>query len=299
MAGEEQQLACLLSRFGRPALELGAESTQSVRVLDDGAHLIAAVVLWVPERRPLSPLRRRGGDAPHSVRIVALTVADTQCNRGLEQYLIYRAAREFSQYRSLAIRLDAWPDAENLLPGLGFTVRAGDEGRSRAGAPWSVWPNVMTFAAGIGWDIHPMLSGLPLVLGGVKVESEAGLQGHSDGDALTHAIIDACYGAAGLGDIGAHYPDTAAEYKGVLSLDLLQDTIKNLRLHGVFPTHVDCIVQTSIKLGTYREAMRASLENAIGCGVSLKFKSGNGMTVESRGEAISAQSVVTTESFTR
>jgi 2-C-methyl-D-erythritol 2,4-cyclodiphosphate synthase len=154
--------------------------------------------------------------------------------------------------------------------------------------------------SGIGWDCHRFAHGRPLVLGGVEVEeAERGLAGHSDGDALTHAVIDALIGAAGLGDIGQHYPDTDERWRDAHSTDLLGEVCSFLEDHGWTVIHVDATVLCEApRLGPHRDAMRSSLAAAIGIrsrDVNVKFTTSEGMGFVGREEGIAAMAVVTVD----
>src|SRR5256714_6289652 len=123
----------------------------------------------------------------------------------------------------------------------------------------------MSSRAGIGYDSHRFEEGRRLVLGGVEVPSARGLAGHSDADALTHAVIDALLGAAGLGDIGQHFPDTDEHWRDADSLDLLSQVAVFLEEHGFAVTHVDAtVVCESPKLGPFRDEMRRGVAPAGG-----------------------------------
>ena len=100
----------------------------------------------------------------------------------------------------------------------------------------------MTTRSGIGFDVHPLVAGRPLVLGGVSVPFDRGLSGHSDGDVLVHAVIDALLGGGGLGDIGTHFPSDDPRYESVASTRLLRQTLQLLRDHGWQPTYVDATI---------------------------------------------------------
>ncbi|MBA2506678.1 MAG: 2-C-methyl-D-erythritol 2,4-cyclodiphosphate synthase [Thermoleophilaceae bacterium] len=157
----------------------------------------------------------------------------------------------------------------------------------------------MTSRAGIGWDSHRFEEGRTLVLGGVEVPSEQGLAGHSDADVLTHAVIDALLGAAGLGDIGQHFPDTDERYAGADSLALLSEVCTFLEDHGWTVRHVDAtILCEEPKLAPHRDEMRTRLSRTIGCRaleVNVKFTTGEGMGFVGRGEGIGALAVATVE----
>jgi len=157
----------------------------------------------------------------------------------------------------------------------------------------------MSARAGIGYDAHPFADEGRLVLGGVEVESERGLTGHSDGDALTHAVIDALLGAAGLGDIGQHFPDSDERYRDADSLDLLSEVCTFLEDHGWTPLHVDAtVICEEPRLSPHRDEMRANLAGTMGLRpleVNVKFTTGEGMGFVGRGEGIAALAIATVE----
>jgi 2-C-methyl-D-erythritol 2,4-cyclodiphosphate synthase len=146
---------------------------------------------------------------------------------------------------------------------------------------------------GIGYDSHRFAEGRPLVLGGVEVVgAERGLTGHSDADALTHAVIDALLGAAGLGDIGLHFPDSHERWRDADSIALLAEVCGFLGDHGWAVMHVDAtVVCEAPKLGPHRDAMRARLAETIGIApldVNVKFTTNEGMGFLGRGEGLAA-----------
>jgi len=154
--------------------------------------------------------------------------------------------------------------------------------------------------AGIGYDSHRLAAGRRLVLGGVEIEdSELGLDGRSDADVLTHAIVDALLGAAGLGDIGQHFPDTDERYRDADSADLLSEVCSFLEDHGWTIVHLDAtVVCEQPKLGPYRDRMRTCLAATAGVRpleVNVKFTTGEGMGFVGRGEGIGAVAVATVE----
>jgi 2-C-methyl-D-erythritol 2,4-cyclodiphosphate synthase len=152
-------------------------------------------------------------------------------------------------------------------------------------------------STGIGYDCHRFASGRRLVLGGVQVEHDRGLEGHSDADVLTHAIIDAMLGAGALGDIGQHFPDTDPRYAGADSLELLRATVTLLAGAGLAATHVDAtVVLERPKLAPVRDAMRERLAAALGLDlhhVSVKATRGEGMGFVGREEGIAALAIAT------
>ena len=153
---------------------------------------------------------------------------------------------------------------------------------------------------GIGYDLHRLAVGRPLILGGVQVPFEKGPIGHSDGDALAHAICDALLGAAGLGDIGTHFPDTDPKWKDADSLRFLEHVRGLVATRGLRIAHLDAIVITERpKLGPHFPAMRKALATALGIEqehINLKAKTNEGVDAVGRGEAIAAQAVATLES---
>ena len=148
---------------------------------------------------------------------------------------------------------------------------------------------------GHGYDVHRLVAGRPLVLGGIVVPSDLGLDGHSDADVLTHAVIDALLGAAALGDIGAHFPDTDAEWKGADSIELLRTVVARLGAAGFRIGNVDATVCLQRpKLRPHIDAMRDTLASGLGIHVgrvSVKATTGEGMGFVGTGEGASAHAV--------
>jgi 2-C-methyl-D-erythritol 2,4-cyclodiphosphate synthase len=153
--------------------------------------------------------------------------------------------------------------------------------------------------SGLGYDCHQFAAGRPLVLGGIELAHDRGLAGHSDADVLTHAIIDALLGAAALGDIGQHFPDTDEQYRGASSIDLLRTTVAMLTHRGVAILHVDATVMIERPhLAPVRERIRRSLAEAIGISsehVSVKATRGEGMGFVGREEGVAALAIATVE----
>jgi 2-C-methyl-D-erythritol 2,4-cyclodiphosphate synthase len=152
--------------------------------------------------------------------------------------------------------------------------------------------------AGIGIDTHGLEAGRRLILGGVEIEgSEVGLAGHSDADVLTHAVIDALLGAAGLGDIGQHFPDTDERWRDADSLDLLRAAVQQLSNAGYKPANIDATLACEQpKLSPFRDEMRTRLAEAAGLepdAVNVKFTTGEGMGFVGRGEGIAALAIAT------
>jgi 2-C-methyl-D-erythritol 2,4-cyclodiphosphate synthase len=152
--------------------------------------------------------------------------------------------------------------------------------------------------AGVGWDSHRLESGRPLVLGGVRVpDAEKGLAGHSDADVLAHAVIDALLGAAGLGDIGQHFPDTDERWRDADSIELLRTVRGMLSDAGAEPLHVDATVACEApRLAPFRDEMRARLAEALALpaeAVNVKFTTAERMGFIGRGEGIAALAIAT------
>jgi 2-C-methyl-D-erythritol 2,4-cyclodiphosphate synthase len=155
----------------------------------------------------------------------------------------------------------------------------------------------VTARSGIGFDSHRFEDGRRLVLGGVEVPHARGLAGHSDADVLAHAVIDALLGAAGLGDIGSHFPDTDERWRDADSIDLLRRVRDLLDEQSLEPVNVDTVVLCEApKLGPFREAMRERLAEALrvaASDVGVKFTTGEGMGFVGRGEGIAALATAT------
>lgn len=153
----------------------------------------------------------------------------------------------------------------------------------------------MSALVGIGYDSHRFAPGRRLVLGGVEIPHDAGLDGHSDADVLTHAVIDALLGAAGLGDIGEHFPDTDERYRDADSLQLLESTLALIANAGVGVVNVDCtVVMEAPRLAPHMAAIRARLAGALGLAqarVNVKATTGEGMGFVGRGEGVAALAV--------
>jgi 2-C-methyl-D-erythritol 2,4-cyclodiphosphate synthase len=153
--------------------------------------------------------------------------------------------------------------------------------------------------SGIGYDLHRLAAGRKLMIGGIDVPFEKGSVGHSDGDVLSHALCDALLGAAGLGDIGTHFPDTDPKWKGASSLVFLEHTRKLLDERSFRINHLDAVIVCERpKLGSHFPAMRAVLAKSLGVApeqINLKAKTNEGTGEIGRGEAIAAQAIATLE----
>jgi 2-C-methyl-D-erythritol 2,4-cyclodiphosphate synthase len=153
------------------------------------------------------------------------------------------------------------------------------------------------FRCGIGYDLHRLTAGRPLIVGGVTLPFEKGPVGHSDGDVLAHALCDALLGAASLGDIGTHFPDTDPQWKGANSLTFLEHARKLLDEKRFKIEHVDAVVIAERpKLGPHFPKMREALAKSLGVPgetIHLKAKTNEGVDAVGRGEAIAAHVVAT------
>jgi 2-C-methyl-D-erythritol 2,4-cyclodiphosphate synthase len=149
---------------------------------------------------------------------------------------------------------------------------------------------------GEGWDTHALVPGRKLVLGGVEIPFERGLLGHSDADALLHAITDALFGAAGLGDIGRHFPDTDERFRGADSVALLQEAAARVRAEGWQLANVDStIVAQAPKMAPHIEAMRSRIAQALALQptqVNVKAKTAEKLGPVGMGQSIEARAVV-------
>jgi 2-C-methyl-D-erythritol 2,4-cyclodiphosphate synthase len=154
---------------------------------------------------------------------------------------------------------------------------------------------VSAVRTGLGVDSHRLVAGRPLVLGGVEIPAERGLAGHSDADVLAHAIADALLGAAGLGDIGQHFPDTDPAFAGADSIVLLEEVVARVRAEGWSLAHVDAtVVMERPKLAPHRAAILARLGAVLGS-VSVKATTGEGMGFVGREEGVAALALATLE----
>jgi 2-C-methyl-D-erythritol 2,4-cyclodiphosphate synthase len=154
----------------------------------------------------------------------------------------------------------------------------------------------MKLRIGEGWDIHALVEGRKLILGGVKIPYSKGLLGHSDADALLHAITDALLGAAALGDIGNHFPDTDAQFKGADSSVLLAEAARRARAKGFEIGNVDStVIAQAPKLAPHIDAMRSRIAQILGISVdqvNVKAKTAENMGPVGEGRAMEARAVV-------
>jgi 2-C-methyl-D-erythritol 2,4-cyclodiphosphate synthase len=150
---------------------------------------------------------------------------------------------------------------------------------------------------GTGYDAHALADGVPLVLGGVEFDHPRGLAGHSDGDVVAHALIDALLGAAGLGDIGSLFPSGDERFRGISSLELLREAYVRVSEAGYRLVNADCVlVGEAPRIGARREEMRARLRDAIGEGeVNVRATTTDGLGFTGREEGLAAQAVALLE----
>lgn len=158
------------------------------------------------------------------------------------------------------------------------------------------------FRVGIGHDTHRTIAGRPLILGGVEIAADFGLDGHSDADVLMHAVTDALLGAAGLGDIGEWFPDTSAEFAGADSSELLRRVVEEVTARGWGIVNLDCTVFAERpKLSPYKQIIAGQLAELLSldaAAVNVKAKTGERVGPIGRGEALAAQAVVLLEKLT-
>ena len=154
----------------------------------------------------------------------------------------------------------------------------------------------MNIRIGEGWDVHALVPGRKLILGGVEIAHSTGLLGHSDADVLLHAITDAVLGAAGLGDIGRHFPDTDAQFKGANSSVLLQEAMRRVRAQGWELLNVDStIVAQAPKLAPHMAAINAGVAHALGVAldqVNVKAKTAEKLGPVGMGQSMEARATV-------
>ena len=158
----------------------------------------------------------------------------------------------------------------------------------------------MTVTTGLGYDCHRFAEGRRLVLGGVEIEHDRGLAGHSDADVLTHAVIDALLGAAALGDIGEHFPDTDERYRDADSLHLLASVVTSVIAAGYELENVDVtVLMEQPKLAPHKQQIRTTLAGALGISparVNIKATTGEGIGFVGRGEGVAALAVASLNS---
>jgi 2-C-methyl-D-erythritol 2,4-cyclodiphosphate synthase len=156
------------------------------------------------------------------------------------------------------------------------------------------------YRIGLGWDSHRLVEGKPLVLGGVTIDAPVGLDGHSDADVLAHAVTDAILGAAGLGDIGMHFPDTDPQWKDADSLQFLAHAEKLACDAGFRVVNIDStVILQNVKLAAYRDAIRNKVAEVLKMhheNISVKFKTAEGVGPVGEGKSAESQAVVLLQS---
>jgi 2-C-methyl-D-erythritol 2,4-cyclodiphosphate synthase len=154
----------------------------------------------------------------------------------------------------------------------------------------------MSVRVGLGVDAHAFAEGVPLVLGGVRFESPRGLAGHSDGDVITHALIDAVLGAAGLGDIGSLFPSDGSTPEGISSLALLRDALAQIRDAGYSVVNADCIlIGQEPRIADRRAELQDVLTEIVGAPVTVRATTTDQLGFTGRGEGLAAQAVALVE----
>jgi 2-C-methyl-D-erythritol 4-phosphate cytidylyltransferase/2-C-methyl-D-erythritol 2,4-cyclodiphosphate synthase len=255
---------------------------------------------------PATDTVKRSAPAPNAARVVAETLPRDTVYLAQTPQAFRREVLEAAIAEGVRAGADATDEAA-LAERAGHTVRLVDGDASNikittaddlvvaeAIAKRGTKP-ARTGRAGTGYDLHRLVDGRPLVVGGVTIASDRGPLGHSDGDVVCHAATDAILGAAGLGDIGRHFPDTDPQWKGACSLDLLARAVDLVREQGLDVGNVDVtVVLERPKIRDHIAAMRAAVAKAIGIDVSrvsIKGKTNEGMDAVGRGEAIAAHAI--------
>jgi len=150
----------------------------------------------------------------------------------------------------------------------------------------------VSYRVGLGVDAHAFADGVPLVLGGVRFDSPRGLAGHSDGDVITHALIDAVLGAAGLGDIGSLFPSDSSTPEGISSLDLLRDALGQVRDAGYAVVNADCIlIGEEPRISARRAELEETLTGLVGAPVTVRATTTDKLGFTGRGEGLAAEAV--------
>jgi 2-C-methyl-D-erythritol 2,4-cyclodiphosphate synthase len=150
----------------------------------------------------------------------------------------------------------------------------------------------VSYRVGMGIDAHAFADGVPLVLAGVPFDSPRGLAGHSDGDVITHALIDAVLGAAGLGDIGSFFPSDGSTPVGISSLDLLRDALAQVRAAGYAVVNADCIlIGEAPRIAGRREELQRTLSELVGAPVTVRATTTDKLGFTGRGEGLAAEAV--------
>lgn len=198
----------------------------------------------------------------------------------MKKYLLYKFIKE-NRYKKIII--DTFH--QDLFKEFGFEEEKPIHQKLKI-KRFSKFCDYQTFV-GLGWDTHPLIRGRKLVLGGADIESDYGLVGHSDADVLCHSIIDSIIGITHKQDIGTIFPENE-ENKDRRSLEMLSEVVNKINALGFFPSSVDCVIISPVKLKDYRKKIIENLEEVLNCSVSIKFKSGNNVYPESEMKGISS-----------
>jgi 2-C-methyl-D-erythritol 4-phosphate cytidylyltransferase/2-C-methyl-D-erythritol 2,4-cyclodiphosphate synthase len=256
--------------------------------------------------------------ADHGAAIAAIRARDTVKRSDAADRIVETLPRDViylaqtpQAFRVNVLR-DALAFADDVTDEASLVERAGHPVKLVEGDPWNLKittpedldmaerllvprPAAPALRIGNGYDLHRLVVGRPLVLGGVPVPFEKGLQGHSDGDAVCHAVTDAVLGAAGAGDIGRHFPDTDAAWKDANSLELLRRACDLVRADGYAVVNVDVVViAQQAKVAPHADRMRRNLASALSCDmsqVSIKGKTNEGVDSMGAGESIAVHAV--------
>lgn len=250
-----------------------------------------------PEREMAREAKRRRQSGPREASPYAVEMPFSEdCKDSLREaaaYAIDRRSRWITGHHMLVGLSRQSASIASLLEAKG--IRAEDF--SRTELEWEADKAAASVSrVGIGYDYHRLVEGRKLVLGGVEIPHRKGLAGHSDGDVLTHALCDALLGAAGLGDLGQHFPDTDPQWKDARSLDLLARVVKMLAEKGLRAVQVDTVILAQEpQLASHFARMRETLAGALGlepAQVNVKAKTTEGLEAIGRGEAIAAHAIV-------
>lgn len=313
-----------LKRTSKPLtiVEGGGRRQDSVRYAFDRVSRHAQVIVIHDAARPLvtDAVIRRTVDAAFDTgaAIAALRASDTVKRANAEGRIVETLPRDeiYLAQTPQAFRVDVLRDALTI-PGdatdeAALAEQAGHAVQLVNGDPWNLkitTPDDLALAErllgasaavpairiGNGYDLHRLVDGRPLILGGVTIPFEKGLMGHSDADVICHAVTDAVLGAAGAGDIGRHFPDTDAAWKDANSIDLLRRAVAIVGAAGFTVINVDVVVIAQRpKLAPHVEAIRTRVADALGCEpsqISVKGKTNEGVDSIGAGESIAAHAV--------
>jgi 2-C-methyl-D-erythritol 4-phosphate cytidylyltransferase/2-C-methyl-D-erythritol 2,4-cyclodiphosphate synthase len=298
----------------RDSVRLGLEKLQAI--LGDSARLGETIVLVHDGARPWASadLARRVAAAAmsHGAAIPIVSLVDTPKELRADGMLIRHPSRSSmggaqtpqgfrfgsllaAHRRAAADAADCTDDAELWDRYVGPVASVPGETENRKvtfARDLPIDGGAHGFRVGQGWDLHRLIPGRPLMLGGIDVPNDRGEDAHSDGDVLFHAIIDALLGAAALGDIGTHFPPSDEAWRGADSADLARRTAALVRESGWEPGNIDCtVVLEAPKLGAYKDAIRESVARCLGLSpnaVSIKAKTKEGCDAVGEGKAIEA-----------